>query len=187
MILELQISWVRGLGGFLFCLSQVIYQKHKPPPPYDTWWLPPLSSLHMQARFPRLLQMHEEKARNHHRQITWTKLCQESGRGRTVSVEPLFNDRHCANGPLQNHTFSRSSFPSMPWDVARTEGMRRESAEQLKAQQKDRESEISFSSPPYYEGKPVSVWGHNLFLLWQNTHKMYHFSHFSLYDSVAFN
>lgn len=45
------------------------------------------------------------------------------GGGRTVSVEPLMTVT--AKWSLQNHTFSRRSFPSMPWDVVQTEGMRR--------------------------------------------------------------
>ena len=72
------------------------------------------------------------------------------GRGRTTSVEPLV--AVTAKRTLQNHTFSWSSFLSTPCDVVQTTGGDRrdekESAEPLKAQQKDRVSEMRFHPPP---------------------------------------
>ena len=145
-----RVSWM------CFAYLKLFYQKHKlPPPPHYTWWLPPLG-LHTSTDFQGYLKCMTRKRQEPLQAGKVNKVhARKVGRGRTTSVEPLV--AVTAKRTLQNHTFSWSSFLSTPCDVVQTTGGDRrdekESAEPLKAQQKDRVSEMRFHPPPLAWGK----------------------------------
>lgn len=139
-----RVSWM------CFAYLKLFYQKHKPPPPpHYTWWLPPLG-LHTSTDqgYPKCMT---RKGQEPPQAAKVNKVhARRVGGGRTTSVELLV--AVTAKRTLQNHTFSWSSFLSTPCDVVQMMGRDRrdekESAEPLKAQQKDRVSEMSFHPPP---------------------------------------